>query len=172
MLCGDKLTVDQCGLALVFVILAAVAIGVLVSQLTGRKSAQAAETSTATNNDASETTEPSKTTTTPTLPAPNATDAPANLKTCIDQYSQLASSNPTSYPCYECVPLLSSTINDFGTPLVGGNSTNVGAALQFCALLDVYRGASGLESQGWTKEGGVCGWNGVTCDDRGRVTQL
>jgi hypothetical protein len=64
------------------------------------------------------------------------------------------------------------TQNDYETALVAGNSTNVGAALQFCALMDVYRAAPVLEGQGWAKEGGVCGWQGVRCDDRGRVTDL
>jgi hypothetical protein len=153
---------EQCGLALLFIILASVAIGVLVSQLTGKKAAAPASPSTSDSE--------SNPTTVLTTPS-TATDAPANLKSCLEQYSTSAS-NPTSYPCSECVPLLVSTINDFETPLVGGNSTNVGAALQFCALMDVYRAAPALDSQGWAKEGGVCGWNGVKCDERGRVTEL
>jgi hypothetical protein len=63
-------------------------------------------------------------------------------------------------------------VNDFETPLIGGNSTNVGSALQFCALMDIYREAPVLQGQGWAGEGGVCGWQGIICDDRGRVTQL
>jgi hypothetical protein len=162
---------EQCGLALLFIILASVAIGVLVSQLTGKKAAAPASPSTSDSESNPTTVLTTPSTTTPTLPAPTATDAPANLKSCLEQYSTSASS-PTSYPCSECVPLLVSTINDFETPLVGGNSTNVGAALQFCALMDVYRAAPALDSQGWAKEGGVCGWNGVKCDERGRVTEL
>lgn len=158
---------------MVFIILASVAIGVLVSQFTGRKAAAPATSSDSdSNSDSNSTTESATPTSTdPTLPAPTATDAPQNLKSCLEQYTQ-ANSNPSSYPCSECVPLLVSTQNDFETAIVGGNSTNVGAALQFCALMDIYRDAPILEGRGWGGEGGACSWQGVRCDDRGRVVEL
>jgi len=162
---------EQCGLALLFIILASVAIGVLVSQLTGKKAAAPATSSTSDSESNPTTGSITPSATDPTLPAPTATDAPANLKSCLEQYST-STYNPISYPCSECVPLLVSTINDFETPLVGGNSTNVGASLQFCALMDIYRAAPALDAQGWAKEGGVCGWNGIKCDPRGRVTDV
>ena len=154
----------------VIIILVAVTVGVLVSRLTGCR-AEDDSSSESSDSDQSSTASDLASSTTPTLPAPTASDAPQNLRTCIEQYSQ-ASSDPTAYPCSECVPLLASTVNDFETPLVGGNSTNVGAALQFCALIDVYRATPGLQGVGWAIDGGVCGWSGIACDERGRVTQL
>ncbi|WRT70035.1 uncharacterized protein IL334_007028 [Kwoniella shivajii] len=94
------------------------------------------------------------------------------LTTCLDQFRILKS--PSTYPCSDCVPLLSTTTNDFSTPLVDGNSTGVGSALQFCALMDIYKKTSLTEGMsGWMKDSSPCGgWNGISCDSRGRITGL
>ena len=48
--------------------------------------------------------------------------------------------------------------------------------MQFCALMDVLKDvadSSTLESGGWSGNASPCsGWSSVTCDSRGRVTQL
>ncbi|KAI9633745.1 uncharacterized protein MKK02DRAFT_38401 [Dioszegia hungarica] len=101
-------------------------------------------------------------------PAPSSTSR--TLQTCLDLYT---SSSTAPYPCSDCTPLLLGTTNDFTTPLVNGNSTGIGAALQYCTLMDVVAAGnrSGFEALGWTGKG-ACGWKGINCDPRGRVTDI
>lgn len=115
--------------------------------------------------------------TTLTASAPSAAptgDSPSQaLTACLARYADPTLS-PLSYPCADCVALLQQQANDYAAPLVNGNSTGVGGALQLCALVAIYQGtsdSSGLKSQGWGK-GSVCSWEGVSCDDRGRVSSL
>lgn len=111
---------------------------------------------------------------------PDSAGQPANIQgpsqsltSCLSAYGN-SSVAPLSYPCSDCAPVLRQAENDFAFPLVNGNSTNVGAALQLCALVEVYQATgepSGLLRGGWGK-GTVCNWDGVTCDSRGRVSGL
>ena len=96
------------------------------------------------------------------------------LATCLNVFGTSAPTSPLTYPCDDCVPLLTSTENDFASALEGGNATGVGASLQFCALVDVLKktNSGGLEGGGWGKDASPCGWSGVDCDDRGRVVEL
>ncbi|WVN90885.1 uncharacterized protein L203_106130 [Cryptococcus depauperatus CBS 7841] len=96
-----------------------------------------------------------------------------SLKMCLDLFVTSASNSPGSYPCSDCVPLLKSTTNDFSLPLVNGNSTQVGSALQFCSMMDIFNKIEqpqGLDK--WGKDAGPCGWAGVGCDARGRINKL
>jgi hypothetical protein len=106
-------------------------------------------------------------------PSPSAIPS-RTLKTCLQLFSSSAPTSPLSYPCSDCVPLLSSTANDYNAPLSDGNATGVGAALQFCAMNDVFRDTNSnvLQENGWMKDGSPCTWSGVTCDARGRITEL
>lgn len=99
---------------------------------------------------------------------PEATSTSATLQSCLSRYSDTAN----AYPCSDCVPLLSSTMNDFLQPLVNGNATNVGAALQYCAMMDLAREMNTTGVTGWGQDRSVCGWTGVQCDPRGRVGNL
>jgi len=106
-------------------------------------------------------------------PSPSAVPS-RTLTTCLELFATSATTSPLSYPCSDCVPLLSSATNDYSLPLSNANSTGVGAALQFCALNDVFRdtNSNGLQEKGWMKDGSPCTWSGVTCDERGRVMTL
>lgn len=107
--------------------------------------------------------------------APTPSTAPSRtLSTCLDLFATSAPTSPLSFPCNDCVPLMRSTTNDYSYPLNNGNASGVGAALQFCALSDVYRSTSsnGLHEKGWMLDASPCSWDGITCDDRGRVTEL
>lgn len=57
--------------------------------------------------------------------------------------------------------------------MVNGNSTGVGSALQFCAMMDIYNNIediSGLSK--WGADASPCGWDGIGCDSRGSITSL
>ncbi|WVF67301.1 hypothetical protein IAT40_002052 [Kwoniella sp. CBS 6097] len=97
------------------------------------------------------------------------------LTSCLNLFSNSAPNSPPSYPCADCVPLLASTANDFASPLNNGNSTGVGSALQFCALMDMFKKTPSPSGgmKGWGADSSPCGgWNGVTCDTRGRITEV
>jgi hypothetical protein len=110
----------------------------------------------------------------PSTTNPSAQTAPTStsrtLQTCLDNF---ASTSASPYPCADCTPLLLGAPNDYNTPLVNGNSTGVGAALQYCTIMDV-QGAGDMtafEAIGWVGKA-TCGWSGIKCDSRGRVTEL
>ncbi|ODN73367.1 hypothetical protein L202_07906 [Cryptococcus amylolentus CBS 6039] len=95
------------------------------------------------------------------------------LSACLDQFTNSASSSPSSYPCSDCVSVLTSTTNDFSQSLVNGNSTGVGSALQFCAMMDIFNKVEDTSDMAkWGEDASPCGWDGVNCDSRGRITTL
>ncbi|WVQ74334.1 hypothetical protein IAR50_003933 [Cryptococcus sp. DSM 104548] len=95
------------------------------------------------------------------------------LSACLDQFTSSAPSSPSSYPCSDCVSVLTSTTNDFSLSLVNGNSTGVGSALQFCAMMDVYNKVEDTKGMSkWGQDASPCGWDGVGCDSRGRITTI
>jgi hypothetical protein len=158
----------------VFVCLAALAIGLCTSLLTKKSSTTETPASTASSSSVGENVSAvSEEGPTSALPTPSS--APSRtLSTCLELFATSAPTSPLSYPCSDCVPLLSSTDNDYFNPLSNANATGVGAALQFCALNDIFRSTegNGLHEDGWMKDGSPCTWAGINCDDRGRVTQL
>ncbi|WWC91908.1 uncharacterized protein L201_006858 [Kwoniella dendrophila CBS 6074] len=95
-----------------------------------------------------------------------------SVTSCLDQFRVLP--EPSNYPCSDCVPILSSIENDFSKPMINGNATGVGSALQFCALRDIYSKTNVKDGlNGWLKDSSPCGgWNGISCDSRGRITGL
>ncbi|WWC64799.1 uncharacterized protein I303_107412 [Kwoniella dejecticola CBS 10117] len=153
-------------IALAILILAALIIGLCTTLL--RKDSKTSSSS----SDSSNSTDTSSGTATASAEKPASTSS-ETLQSCLDQFRVLP--EPSSYPCSNCVPILSSVTNDYSLPVVQGNATGVGSALQFCALRDVYQKVSGTKEglNGWMKDSSPCGgWNGVSCDSRGRITGL
>lgn len=97
------------------------------------------------------------------------------VKDCLSQFKLNAPSDPSSFPCSTCAPVLQTIPNDFSTSSTDG-VTGQGAALQFCALGDIVRAttnSSSLQAVGWLKDADPCtSWNGIQCDTKGRVTSL
>lgn len=116
--------------------------------------------------------------TTASAPAPTSTTPVYNVDTCLSLFTLSAPSAPTTYPCGPCTPAFQAIPNDLATS--SGNTTGVGAALQFCALQAIFAGTSGATTgkragvlDGWMENVNPCsGWDGVTCDKAGRITEL
>lgn len=141
--------------------LAGLAIGISVPLVTKTKTSKSTPSTAAS-------TSPS---TTSNAPDPTATSQ--SLLTCLQTFQSTTPTSPSSYPCSDCVPLFTATSNDYLSPLVNANSTGVGAALQFCALMDVYRAAeNGTLGSEWGSNASPCDWQGIICDTRGRVTGM
>ncbi|KDQ20105.1 hypothetical protein BOTBODRAFT_102072 [Botryobasidium botryosum FD-172 SS1] len=105
----------------------------------------------------------------------SSTSAPsAALVNCLSQFSINAPSSPTSYPCGTCVPIMAGVPNDLADGVTNPQTTGQGNALQFCALKAISDATAGnaLQNAGWVKDVKFCGWNGVQCDSKGRVTAL
>ncbi|CDZ96514.1 Leucine-rich repeat, typical subtype [Phaffia rhodozyma] len=131
----------------------------------------------------SSTSSSSSTSTSSSSSAPSASAAPViNLQTCLSSFPP---SNQTTY-CSDCYPFLSTASNDF---VSNTGTSGVGKALQWCVLRSIFeattRDSTGattdvvggaLGSQGWfpsSGNGAVCeGWQGVNCDEDGRLVQL
>jgi hypothetical protein len=76
--------------------------------------------------------------------------------------------------------------NDFapsknGNAGTSGNSTGIGAAVQFCGLQSIFANTDGVEPsrkragvlEGWMQNTNPCsGWSGIICDDKSRVKSL
>ncbi|KAG8931639.1 hypothetical protein FRC01_001036 [Tulasnella sp. 417] len=114
-------------------------------------------------------------TATATSAASASSGVPAAVSSCLSQFTS-SSTSPASYPCGDCVPILSAIPND----LSSSSSTSItgqGNILQFCALQAINAGlssssASALTSVGWMKDTKPCTWQGVSCDGQGRINQL
>ncbi|KAG8862297.1 hypothetical protein FRB96_001876 [Tulasnella sp. 330] len=108
-------------------------------------------------------------------PATSTAVSPA-LQACLTQFS--STTNPAGYDCTTCIPLLSSVPNDLSLPLTSTPSVQgVGNVLQFCSLQAINAAlpsgdATVLTQVGWLKNTNMCGWQGVTCDGKGRVSGL
>jgi len=97
-------------------------------------------------------------------PAPS---SPDNVQECLSQFTLNAPSNPSSYPCSTCLPILSN---------VTGNADAVNA-VQFCGLRAILEststtGQTALSTGGWGKDLRVCTWSGVSCSGSDIVTSL
>ncbi|WWC72208.1 uncharacterized protein I206_106169 [Kwoniella pini CBS 10737] len=161
-----KQRIWKVSIALAILVLAALIIGLCTTLL--RKDSKTSSAS----SDPSKTTDGSRSTATSSAETPTSTSS-ETLQSCLDQFR--VSPEPSTYPCGDCVPILSSVTNDYSQPVVNGNATGVGSTLQFCALKDVYQQVSGTKNglNGWMIDSSPCGgWNGVSCDSRGRITGL
>ncbi|WVW86369.1 hypothetical protein I302_108414 [Kwoniella bestiolae CBS 10118] len=152
------------GIAIAILILAALIIGLCTTLL--RKDSKSSSSSSSSNS-----TDTSSITATSSAAIPTPTSS-ETLTSCLDQFRVLP--NPSSYPCSDCVPILQSVTNDFSQPMVNGNATGVGSALQFCAVRDIHAKTASKDGMAnWMKDSSPCGgWNGVSCDSRGRITGL
>jgi len=77
---------------------------------------------------------------------------------CTSQFTINAPSDPSSYPCGSCLPVLSG---------VSSNSHAMNA-VQFCALRSIFEsadsnGQSTLKTGGWVTNVNFCSWEGVSC---------
>jgi hypothetical protein len=185
---GSETAIDnrQIIIALVILALAVLIIVLCTTQLRRSDSAStpAASDASSSSSSASPTSSSQSSGGTPSSSAQPSipTDSSQTLASCLSQFSSSAPTNPLSYPCSDCVPLLQSTSNDYLSPLSNANSTGVGAALQFCTLREVLeltgtKGNGSVESSlrdgGWGRDASPCGgWQGVSCDERGRITTL
>ncbi|WWD19835.1 hypothetical protein CI109_104302 [Kwoniella shandongensis] len=160
------------GIIIAIIALMALIIGLCTSLLTKSSSSDKGAASASNSTDATSLSVSGTGSTTASAPSSTGTSS-QTLTTCVNQFTTSASTVPSSYPCSDCVPLLASTTNDFSQPIVNGNSTGVGSALQFCALMDVLKETEGNGLSSWGKDASPCGgWSGVSCDSRGRVTGL
>lgn len=115
-------------------------------------------------------------TATATSSASASSGVPAAVSSCLSQFTSSASS-PGSYPCGQCVPILSAIPNDLSSSSSSTSITGQGNILQFCALQAINAGlssssSSALTSVGWMKDTKPCTWQGVSCDGQGRINQL
>ncbi|OCF77612.1 hypothetical protein I204_01604 [Kwoniella mangroviensis CBS 8886] len=151
------------GIAIAILILAALIIGLCTTLL--RKDSKSSSSSSSSNST------DTSTTATTSAAVPTSTSS-ETLTSCLDQFRVLPT--PSSYPCSDCVPILSSVTNDFSQAVVNGNATGVGSALQFCALRDIYQKTASKDGlTDWLKDASPCGgWSGISCDSRGRITGL
>ncbi|OWZ35940.1 hypothetical protein C351_05006 [Cryptococcus neoformans c8] len=150
---------------LTILFLAALTIGLCTSLLRKSSSSSSNDAASADNSSGSATATPSA--------ASVSSTSSQTLSTCLNLFTSSAPTSPASYPCSDCVQVLQSTTNDFSEPIVNGNSTGVGSALQFCAMMDIYshiENTSGLSK--WGEDASPCGWDGIACDSRGRITIL
>ncbi|KAI0070470.1 L domain-like protein [Panus rudis PR-1116 ss-1] len=122
---------------------------------------------------------PSSTTTTATPSndtASTSTQLSPSAQQCLSQYTINAPSDPSSYPCSSCLPILQQVPSDFSS----SNQSDVEQiqnAIQFCGLRAFFEtadsdGQSALGNGGWVKDVRFCAWNGVGCDGAGRVSSL
>lgn len=95
---------------------------------------------------------------------------------CLSQFTVNAPSNPSSFPCSSCLPLLATVPESFiSTNLKDGQ--NVQNAIQFCGLQAVFAsadstGQQGLSNGGWLKDVKFCAWSGISCGGSGLVSAM
>lgn len=97
------------------------------------------------------------------------------VKDCLSQFKLNAPSNPSSYPCGTCTPVLQTIPNDLSPTAKKTDIAGQGTILQFCALSDIVSATANqtLQNVGWLKNVDFCGsWSGIQCDTAGRVTSL
>lgn len=108
--------------------------------------------------------------------APTSTSTPvsAEVTNCLSQFKLNAPSNPTSYPCSTCAPILQAIPNDLSPSTTNPPVTGQGAVLQFCALRDItsLTANNTLQNVGWVANANFCTWKGISCDSTGRITSL
>lgn len=102
-------------------------------------------------------------------------DPPQAVKDCLSQFKLNAPSDPSSYPCGTCAPILQTIPNDLSPTAKKTDTAGQGTVLQFCALSDIVSATTNetLQNVGWMKNVDFCGsWSGIQCDTAGRVTVL
>jgi len=100
----------------------------------------------------------------------------AEAQQCISQFKLNAPTNPSSYPCSSCLPVLQSIPSNVQFTN-SQDKQQVANAVQFCGLNALFvesntDGQAGLTNGGWLKDLKFCQWSGVSCDDMGHVSSL
>ncbi|KAG9056827.1 hypothetical protein FS842_009421 [Serendipita sp. 407] len=97
---------------------------------------------------------------------------------CVNDYLRNATSDPSSYSCTSCLPVLQEVSSDFlNTSTNTTEVQGIRTARQFCGIRAIFdqskgSGQGNLTSLGWMKDDQVCTWGGVSCDDSGLVVGL
>ncbi|TBU27903.1 RNI-like protein [Dichomitus squalens] len=118
-----------------------------------------------------------------TSPAATTTASPsestalsADAQSCLSQFALNAPSNPQSYPCSTCLPVLQNIPSNV-TSASAQDAQQALSAVQFCGLRSIFEtadseGQTGLSNGGWVKDVRFCAWSGVQCDGFGRVSSI
>ncbi|KAI0028824.1 hypothetical protein K488DRAFT_80492 [Vararia minispora EC-137] len=107
-------------------------------------------------------------------PMPNSsTGLSTDQISCLSQFRLNAPSNPTLYPCAQCLPLLVQVSANASSNFV---DTALNAA-QFCGLRSLWEnadasGQAALQASGWVEDVGFCAWGGVQCNGLGQVSSI
>lgn len=160
--------------ALILLIIASAVVGLCVGLITRRNDPGEAEETSNNQNTATGTSASAAPTATPT-------STTYTLSTCLSLFALSAPSAPRTYPCDQCLPILKTAENDFNGAGSSGNSTGVGAAVQFCGLQSIFVNTDGTDPsgkragvlEGWMQNTNPCsGWSGITCDEKLRIRSL
>ncbi|KAI0828004.1 L domain-like protein [Trametes gibbosa] len=109
-------------------------------------------------------------------PTSSSTSLSADAQQCISQYNLNAPTDPQSYPCSTCYPVLSAIPSNFSNG-DSDDAQTISNAVQFCGLRSIFEttdspGQTALSTGGWVKDVRFCAWSGVKCDGFGRVSSL
>ena len=118
---------------------------------------------------------------TPTKTVANSTTSPSSsllavAQQCLTQYTVNAPSDPSGYPCSQCLPTLQAIPSNFSDDNSQDNQQILNA-IQFCGLRSIFEtsdsnGQSALKTGNWAQDVKFCAWSGVSCDGMGRVASL
>ena len=108
--------------------------------------------------------------------ASSASSLSAAAQQCLSQYTVDAPSDPSGYPCAQCLPALLAVPSNFSDGNVQ-DSQQILNAIQFCGLRSIFEtsdsdGQSALKNGNWAQDVKFCAWTGVSCDGMGRVSSL
>ncbi|KZV61948.1 hypothetical protein PENSPDRAFT_592161 [Peniophora sp. CONT] len=93
-------------------------------------------------------------------------------QSCLTQYTLNAPSNPTLYPCAQCLPRVSSIkVNDSSIAQTAADAT------MFCGVRSLWEdadatGQAALQAVGWVQDVKFCAWGGVQCNGSGQVSSI
>jgi hypothetical protein len=164
-----RVLMAQIALVIVGLVVVGIIIGVCVGVFGKKQATAVADTETATGASGGVDGTGSGTGTGASASAGEATSATTSvLGQCLSAWH-----TGSGFACSRCVPALATAPNDF-TATSAADTTGVGAALQYCALMDIISAASEpqvLQKAGWGSTS-ACEWSGVVCDDRARVLSM
>ncbi|VDC01073.1 unnamed protein product [Peniophora sp. CBMAI 1063] len=93
-------------------------------------------------------------------------------QSCLTQYTLNAPSNPTLYPCAQCLPRVQSVnVSDSSIAQTAADAT------MFCGVRSLWEDAdsdaqAALEAVGWVQDAKFCAWGGVGCNGSGQVSSI
>lgn len=112
----------------------------------------------------------------PNITSSSSSSLSAVAQQCLSQYTVNAPSDPSGYPCSQCLPTLQAVPSDFSDG-TAQDSQQILNAVQFCGLRSIFEtsdsnGQSALKNGNWAQDVKFCAWTGVSCDGMGRVSSL